>query len=227
MFQIFRTATILFGLLTIITGVAYPLAVTAIAQMVFPHAANGSLIEKPGASLPAHLHTNPRDWRSDSSTPVEWVGSDLIGQPFAAPQYFWGRPSATGPVAYNGLGGSGSNQATTNPALEDAVRDRVAKLQAADPENKALVPIDLVTASASGLDPHISEAAALYQAQRVARVRNIDPYTVNKLVLSHTLRPTVGVFGQTRVNVLRLNMALDALEHDSTIGAKASNKQVE
>ncbi len=210
MLQILRTATVLFGLLTIVTGVAYPVAVTLVAQVVFPRAANGSLFEKPGDVSTVSARGNSRDWRSDSSRHAAWAGSELVGQSFSDPKYFWGRPSASAPVAYNGMAGSGSNQATTNPALVDAVRERIAKLRAEDPENRAPVPIDLVTASASGLDPHLSEAAALYQVGRVARVRKIEPYTLNKLVLSHTERPTVGVLGQTRVNVLKLNLALDA-----------------
>jgi len=207
MFQIFRTATVLFGLLTILTGVVYPIAVTVVAQGVFPHAANGSLFEKPGDS--PTTHGNSRERRSDDPPHSNWAGSELVGQPFSEPKYFWGRPSSTAPVAYNGLGGSGSNQAPTNPAMIDAVRDRIAKLRAEDPENQAPIPIDLVTASASGLDPHISEAAALYQVGRISRVRKIDPGTISKLILSHTERPTIGILGQTRVNVLKLNLALD------------------
>ncbi len=210
MLQILRTSTIMLALFTVITGVAYPFAVTAVAQIGFPKGANGSLFEKPRGAASSPAHTNARDWRSASNQPPQWAGSEFIGQPFSDPAYFWGRPSATAPVAYNGMGGSGSNQAPTNPALVDAVRDRVAKLRQEDPENLAKVPVDLVTASASGLDPHISEAAALYQVGRVARLRKIEPYTLNKLVLSHLERPTIGIFGQTRVNVLKLNLALDA-----------------
>ncbi len=210
MFQILRTAITLLALLTVITGVAYPFAVTAVAQIGFPKAANGSLFEKPLGAGNSSVHSNARDWRSATDQPPKWAGSELIGQPFSDPKYFWGRPSATAPVAYNSMGGSGSNQATTNPALVDAVRERVAKLRQEDPDNLAKVPVDLVTSSASGLDPHISEAAALYQVGRVARLRKIEPYTLNKLVLSHLERPTIGIFGQTRVNVLKLNLALDA-----------------
>lgn len=202
MIQIFKTASILFGLLTVLTGVIYPLGVTLIAQAVFPRAANGSLIEKPGEG------TQPSQGK--------WAGSELIGQPFTDPAYFWGRPSATAPFAFNSLGGSGSNQAPTNPALTDAVRDRVKTLRDADPGNDAPVPIDLVTASASGLDPHISEAAALYQASRVARERDVDVSTVKKLVSAHTEKPTVGILGQTRVNVLKLNRDLDAAAPKAT-----------
>lgn len=209
MIQILKTASILFGLLTVLTGVVYPLGVTLVAQAVFPRAANGSLIEKPGKPAPATERVNPRDWRAEAAH-GQWAGSELVGQPFTDPAYFWGRPSATAPFAFNSMGGSGSNQAPTNPALTDAVRDRVKVLRDADPGNEAPVPIDLVTASASGLDPHISEAGALYQASRVARERKIDVFTVNKLVLAHSERPTLGILGQARVNVLKLNLALDA-----------------
>ena len=228
MFQIFKTATILFGLLTILTGVAYPVVVTMVAQVAFPMAANGSLFEKSGQSPGTQAHSNPRDWREAEDLPQRLgrIRSELVGQPFTDPKYFWGRPSSTAPVAYNGLGGSGSNQAPTNPALTNAVRDRIAKLRAEDPENQATVPVDLVTTSASGLDPHISEAAALYQVDRVARVRKIDPYTVSKLVLSHTERPTMGVFGQTRVNVLKLNLDLDAATSGPAIATGSSNATV-
>ena len=207
MIQIVRTATILLGLLTVVTGVAYPIAVTAVAQIAFPKAANGSLIEKP------RLKANSVSRNHSENEPTEspkWAGSELIGQPFNDPKYFWGRPSDTAPVACNGMGGSGSHQATPNPGLVDAVRDRVAKLRQEDPENHAKVPVDLVTASASGLDPHISEAAARYQVRRVARLRKIEPATVEKLVSNSLERPTIGIFGQSRVNVLKLNLELDA-----------------
>ena len=214
MFQMIRTAAILLGLLTLLTGVAYPLAITAFAQIAFPRAANGSLFERPDNT--SHVTSeNWRDWHSDSSHQGSWAGSNLVGQPFSSPKYFWGRPSATAPVGYNGLGGSGSNQATTNPALVDAVRGRIAKLQAEDPENHAPIPVDLVTTSASGLDPHISEAAAIYQIARIARIRKMDSSTVTRLVLSHLERPTIGIFGVTRVNVLKLNLALDAADRSA------------
>jgi len=215
MIQTIRTATILLTLLTILTGVVYPVAVTMIAQAAFPLQANGSLLEKHVDLPSAPARENPRDWRAGSPTHGPYLGSELVGQPFSDPKYFWGRPSSTAPVAYNGLGGSGSNQAPTNPALTDAVRERIAKLRAEDPENRAAVPVDLVTASASGLDPHISEAAALYQVSRVARVRKIEPFTIDKLVHEHIERPTIGVLGQTRVNVLKLNLALDDLASKS------------
>ena len=216
MFSLFRTATILLGLLTIVTGVIYPVAVTMIAQVAFPHSANGSLIQKPETSSGPELRGNSRDGRSGSESQHVWVGSELVGQSFSDPKYFWGRPSATGPMAYHGLGGSGSNQAPTNPALVDAVKARIAKLRAEDPDNEASIPIDLVTASGSGLDPHVTEAAALYQAGRIARVRKIDAETVSKLILSHTERPTAGVLGQARVNVLKLNLTLDRLATKTT-----------
>jgi potassium-transporting ATPase KdpC subunit len=180
-----RTALALFLLLTLITGIAYPLVVTAVAHVVFPGAATGSII---------------RD--GDRA-----VGSELIGQPFDDPRYFWGRPSATTP-AYNGMGGSGSNQATTNPALKEAVRARIERLRSADPDNKAPVPIDLVTASGSGLDPHISLPAAEFQAARVARERGMSMESVRALIQSNTRGPTLGFLGQPRVHILRLNLAL-------------------
>ncbi len=176
-------------LLTIVTGVVYPLAVTGIAQLVFPRQANGSLIE-----------------RNDAI-----VGSALIGQPFDDPKYFWSRASATGPMAYNGAISSGSNLGPLNDDLAAAVKGRIAALRAADPDNTAPVPIDLVTASGSGLDPHVSPAAARYQAGRVARTRGLPEGTVLALVAEHTARRQWGVLGEPVVTVLPLNLALDAL----------------
>jgi K+-transporting ATPase ATPase C chain len=182
-----RAAIVLLIVLTAVTGVAYPALVTGIAQLVFPYQANGSLIVKDGKG----------------------VGSALIGQPFDDPKYFWGRPSATLPFPYNAGASSGSNLGPTNPALTDAVKGRVEALRAADPGNTSSVPVDLVTASASGLDPHISPAAALYQVSRVAKARTIDPAAVRQLVERHTEGRQLGVLGEPRVNVLALNLALD------------------
>lgn len=182
-----RPALTSFLLLTLLTGVAYPLAVTGIGQTLFADEANGSLI------------------KSDDKL----IGSRLIGQPFSGPQYFFGRPSATAPQPYNGAASSGSNQGPTNPALATAVADRVAALRALDPNNKAPVPVDLVTASGSGLDPHISPAAAEYQVARVARARNLPEEQVRTLVQQATEGRTLTLLGEPRVNVLELNLALD------------------
>lgn len=176
-------------LLTILTGVVYPLVVTGIAQLLFPAQANGSLLEKDG-----HV-----------------VGSSLVGQPFDDPKYFWSRASATGPMPYNGAVSSGSNLGPLNDDLTTAVAGRIAALHAADPGNAAPVPIDLVTASGSGLDPHVSPAAARYQAARVARVRGLPEATVVALVEQHTRRRQLGFLGEAVVEVLPLNLALDAL----------------
>ncbi len=182
-----RPALMSLLLLTVVTGVAYPLLVTGIAQMVFPSQANGSLIVKDG----------------------KVVGSALIGQPFDDPKYFWGRPSGTSPFPNNAAASSGSNLSPTNPALISAVQGRVDALRAADPGNTAPVPVDLVTASGSGLDPHISPAAALYQVSRVARERKLPPEAVRALVDRHTEGRFLGLLGEPRVNVLALNLALD------------------
>lgn len=184
---ILRPAIVLFAVLTLICGVLYPVAVTGIAQAAFPAAANGSLVEKDG----------------------EVVGSSLIGQQFTAPGYFWGRPSATGPMPNNGGGSGGSNQGPLNPALQEAVKGRIAALRAADPDNTAPVPVDLVSASGSGLDPEISLAAAQYQAARVARARGLSHERVNALIEQHTQLRALGLFGEPRVNVLALNLDLD------------------
>ena len=184
--SLIRPAITLFVLLSAVTGVAYPLLVTGIAQGVFPAQANGSLIEVGGKP----------------------VGSALIGQNFADPANFWGRPSATGPMPYNAASSSGSNQGPTNPALEEAVKARVAALRAADPTNLLPVPVDLVTASASGLDPDISPAAAYYQAARVARLRKLPEADVRALIAGQVELPLWGVFGEARVNVLKLNLLL-------------------
>jgi K+-transporting ATPase ATPase C chain len=186
-----RPAVSLFVLLSVVTGLLYPGVVTGVAQLAFPAAAKGSLIVKEGKP----------------------VGSELIGQNFTEPKYFWGRPSATSPQPYNAGSSSGSNVGPLNPALVDAVKGRVEALRAADPGNTRPVPIDLVTASASGLDPHISPAAADYQAERVARVRQLDAKLVRQLVARHTEGRELGVFGEPRVHVLKLNLALDEQHH--------------
>ncbi|MCE9589287.1 MAG: potassium-transporting ATPase subunit KdpC [Planctomycetes bacterium] len=182
-----RSAIVMLLLLTLLTGVVYPLAVTGIAQALFPHEANGSLVLRGGQA----------------------VGSALIGQPFDDPKYFWGRPSATAPMAYNAAASSGSNLGPLNPALLENVKSRLAALRAADPGNTSPVPADLVTASGSGLDPHISPAAAEYQVERVARLRGMEPAAVRKMVHAHTQRRGLHVLGEPGVNVLELNLALD------------------
>ncbi len=189
MLREFKPALILLLLLTVITGLIYPLLVTGIAQAVFSHRANGSLIERDGKA----------------------IGSELIGMPFTAPKYFWPRPSATSPYPYNASASSGSNQGPTNPALTDAVAARIKALRDADPGNTARVPVDLVTASASGLDPQISPAAAQYQASRVARARGLDPAAVQSQIDKYTDGRQLGILGEPRVNVLELNQALDAI----------------
>ncbi len=189
MLNYFKPAAILLLLLTVLTGVIYPLVVTAFAQLFFADKANGSLIH-------------------DSKGQA--VGSGLIGQSFNQPKYFWGRASATGSYPYNAAASSGSNLGPTNPALIDAVNARVKALQAVDPTNKAAVPVDLVTASGSGLDPHISPAAAEYQIKRVAKARKIDESKLRELVNTHIETRQWWLFGEPRVNVLQLNLALDA-----------------
>jgi K+-transporting ATPase ATPase C chain len=183
-----RPALSLFVLLTLITGVFYPLVVTGIARVAFPDAADGSLIVRDGKT----------------------VGSRLIGQNFSDPGYFWGRPSATATLPYNASASGGSNLGPLNPALVEAVRGRIETLKAADPENGRPIPADLVTASASGLDPHISPAAADYQIERVARARQLDLGTVKAMVARYTEDRQWGILGDSRVNVLELNLALDA-----------------
>ena len=189
-----RPALVSLALLILVTGVVYPLVVTGVAQVVFHRQANGSLIEQDG----------------------KVVGSELIGQAFDDPGYFWGRPSATGPFPYNAAASSGSNLGPSNDALTEAVQARIDALAAADQalgiDNTAPVPVDLVTASGSGLDPHISPAAAEYQVQRVARARGLDVEQVRLLVAEHTEGRQLGFLGEPRVNVLKLNLALDALQ---------------
>jgi K+-transporting ATPase ATPase C chain len=183
----FRPAFVLLVAFLVLAGLAYPLAITGIAQVLFPARANGSLIIRHGKA----------------------VGSALIGQPFSAPAYFWGRPSATSPVPYDAFASAGSNLGPTNPALLAAVRERIAALRAADPTLRRAVPVDLVTTSASGLDPDISVAAALVQVDRVSAARGLPTEQVRQLVLAHAEGRTLGFLGEPRVNVLRLNLALD------------------
>ena len=185
-----RPAIVLFLIMTALTGIIYPFAVTGIAQVVFRDEAAGSLVLRDGKP----------------------VGSRLIGQSFSDPKYFWSRPSATSPQPYNGIASGGSNLGPLNPALTDAVKSRIDALKAADPTNTLPVPVDLVTASASGLDPEISIAAANYQAARVARVRGLDPAAVQALIAAHSRGRLFGLVGEPRINVLELNLALDALK---------------
>lgn len=187
---ILRPALALFVLLTIVTGVVYPVVVTAISQAAFPHQANGSLMERGGKP----------------------IGSEIIGQQFDAPYYFWGRLSATTPNPYNSSSSSGSNLGPTNPALVDEVKGRIAALHAADPTNTALIPVDLVTSSGSGLDPDITPAAAEYQAGRVAHARGVSREQIEMLIAQHTQGRQLGLFGEPHVNVLQLNLALDDLK---------------
>jgi len=185
-----RISIIILAFFTFLTGLAYPIAVTSIAELIFPYQANGSLVKRDG----------------------QVIGSELIGQSFTDPKYFWGRPSATAPFPYNASASSGSNLGPTNPTLELTVRARIEVLQSADPGNESLVPVDLVTASASGLDPHISVAAALYQVPRVAREQGLSEEQVYLLVEQYTEGRQLGFLGEPRVNVLKLNLALDGLQ---------------
>lgn len=197
--KLIRQCVVLFAVLTVVTGVLYPLATTGVAKALFPHQADGSLIRRDG----------------------KVVGSERIGQAFGDPTYFWSRPSATAPMPDNGASSSGSNQGPTNPALTAAATQRIAALRQADPGNAAPVPVELVTASGSGLDPEISPAAAAYQVGRVARLRGLDPARVQALVDAHTQGRQFGVLGEPRVNVLALNLALDALPRDAAGAAPA------
>ena len=187
MSNIVRPAVSLFLVLSVITGIAYPLAVTGAGKALFPAQAAGSLIVNDG----------------------KVVGSSLLGQSFTDPKYFWSRPSATSPMPYNAANSGGSNQGPLNPAFVDAIKGRIAALKAADPGNTKSIPVDLVTASGSGLDPHISLEGALYQLDRVARIRNLSPQLVRKLINQHTESALLGLFGEERVNVLELNLDLD------------------
>lgn len=186
---ILRPAIAVFAALSIVTGIAYPFLTTSIAGAVFPHEAAGSLIKQDD----------------------RLVGSELIGQSFSSPGYFWGRPSATAPMPYNAAASGGSNLGPRNPALAEAIQARIAALKAADPDNPVPVPVDLITASGSGLDPHISPAAAAYQAARVARARHLPRAQVDALIQAHTETPWLSVLGTPTVNVLTLNLALDRL----------------
>ena len=185
-----RPAIVLFLIMTVLTGIVYPFAVTGLAQLLFHDQAAGSLVMAGGHA----------------------VGSRLIGQSFSDPKYFWSRPSATAPQPYNAIASGGSNLGPLNPALTDAIGARIAALKAADPANTLPVPVDLVTASASGLDPEISIAAARYQAARVARIRGLDPAAVQSLIDAHARGRLFGLVGEPRVNVLELNLALDAIK---------------
>jgi potassium-transporting ATPase KdpC subunit len=187
MFRQLKQALLLLIVLSVLTGIVYPLAITALAQAIFPSQANGSLIYRNGRA----------------------VASTLIGQPFSDPKYFWSRPSATSPMPYNAASSGGSNLGPTNPDLMKSVEERIAALRAADPVDDAPVPIDLVTTSASGLDPHITPAAAEYQVGRVAKARHLDPEIVRRLVAKHTESRTLGLLGEPRVNVVELNLDLD------------------
>jgi K+-transporting ATPase ATPase C chain len=187
--HLIRPAILLLLLLTVLTGILYPLCITGFAQLLFPHEANGSLIVREG---------HP-------------AGSALIGQPFEDPRFFWGRPSATRPFPYNSAASSGSNLGPSNPELTKAVRSRIAALRAADPADPRPIPVDLVTASGSGLDPHISPAAALYQVRRVARARGLEERVVQGLVMAHLRDRDFGILGEPVVPIVELNMALETL----------------
>ncbi|MGA7813585.1 potassium-transporting ATPase subunit KdpC [Caballeronia sp.] len=188
--NILRPVVVMFAALTVVTGLVYPVVVTAVAHAAFPHEANGSLIEKDGKA----------------------VGSELLGQQFDAPSYFWGRLSATSPNPYNPQASGGSNLGPTNPALADEVKGRISALHDADPTNTVPIPVDLVTSSGSGLDPEISPAAAAYQIDRVAKARKLSPNDVDALVQRATTGRQFGILGEARVNVLKLNLALDELK---------------
>jgi K+-transporting ATPase ATPase C chain len=189
-FKLIRQSLLIFVALALLTGIAYPLLMTFVAQGVFPHQANGSLIERDG----------------------KVIGSELIGQQFDDPRYFWGRPSATGPVPYNAAASTGSNFGPTNPAQLDAVKARVELLKQSHPDQAGPVPVELVTASASGLDPHVSPAAADYQIGRVAKALAVNEARIRALVAEYTSGRTFGLLGEPRVNVLELNLALEGLK---------------
>ncbi len=194
-----RTALILLIVLTVLTGLLYPLAVTGLAQLLFPTQANGSLIE----------HNN------------RVIGSRLIGQSFTSNAYFWGRPSATSPYPYNGEASSGSNSGPTNPSFLATVEDRIAQLKQASPQNNNAIPVDLVTASGSGLDPDISPQAAFYQVARIAKTRNLSEKEIQSLIQQYTQHRTFGLLGEPRINVLELNLALDHLRTSHELSPKS------
>lgn len=196
MISYFKPALIMLLLMTGLTGVAYPLLVTGLAQLIFPHQANGNLIKDDAGGV---------------------AGSALIGQAFHSPNYFWSRPSATAPYPYNASASGGSNLGPVNPVLSDTVRQRLATLKANAPFVQSPVPVDLVTASASGLDPHISPAAAVYQIKRVAKIRDLPEIKVQKLVDNYTEQRQWGLFGEPRVNVLLLNRALDEISKGRSV----------
>ncbi len=213
MFNTFRSAVSIFAALTVITGVVYPAIITLVAQGLCPHQANGSLIYKP-ENVDEHAHIDIRDWRGtdDKERAPTPIGSELIGQHFSGEGYFWSRPSATAPTPYNAAASTGSNYGPTNAAQLDAVKQRVEHLRTGGHDGRSPVPIDLVTASGSGLDPHITPAAAEYQVPRIARARGLGDYVVRRAIAEKIESRSLGVLGEPRVNVLQLNLALDQLE---------------
>jgi K+-transporting ATPase ATPase C chain len=212
MLNTLRSTVVIFALLTFVTGIVYPAVVTVLAQTLFPHQANGSLAYASDASVDED-HVNIRDWwgTGEEALGPKAIGSELIGQPFSSDRYFWGRPSATGPAPYNAAASTGSNYGPTNPAQLEAVKQRVEHLRASGHDARSPVPVDLVTASGSGLDPHISPAAAEYQVPRIAIARGIGEYEIRRVMAENVESRTLGVIGEPRVNVLRLNLALDKI----------------
>lgn len=213
MLNTLRPTITIFVALTLIAGVAYPAVVTLLAQVVFPHQANGSILHA-SVSTENGRQINNRDWRTEAGNKpdqAEAIGSELIGQQFSGERYFWGRPSATAPTPYNAAASTGSNYGPTNPVQLEAVKQRVEILRKASGDERSPVPIDLATASGSGLDPHISPAAAEYQAPRIARARGIGENEVRRLIAEHVEGRNLGLLGEPRVNVLLLNLALNKL----------------
>jgi len=212
MTALLRSAVVVFLGLTVVTGAIYPAVVTLVAQTLFPHQAKGSLVYA-ASDATGPQHVNARGWWGTSNGDAEpaAIGSALVGQHFSGDRYFWGRPSATGPTPYNAAASTGSNLGPTNPAQIDAVKQRVERLRQSSGDPSSPVPIDLVTASGSGLDPHITPAAAQYQVRRVAKARHLDEDRVRELVTGHTQGRTFGLLGEPRVNVLTLNIALDGV----------------